>query len=245
MRNNIKYSASFIIILSLILGFNVYAEENTVTGSGNIQVKVQEKRVELEKILQTIKEKREAFKTKLELNRVETQVKIEKMKVDFKKNIKKIKNEDKKISAEKILDSVQALNIKLTEQLSDRVNQIENVLVSIESRITKAEEKGLDVASVKTEVEKAKEAIASARTVISTQASKVYEVNITDEATLRVEMKKLRDTFQDDIKGVREQVKQAHIAVRNTATTLAKIPTIDAEVEVKTEVENNNITNNN
>lgn len=199
------------------------------------------RKAEFEAKIEQIKERREEFKTELENKREEIKTRLSEMKSNFKEDLKKIKDENKKISAEKIVDIIQSLNTKLTNNLADKVDQIENVLVGIESRIDKAESRGLDVSSVKTEVEKAKTAIASARDAISAQSSKVYEVNITDEATLRAEMKGLRDIFTTDIKTVREKVKLAHTAVRDTATTLAKIPKIDEidEVEVETEVEGN------
>lgn len=272
MRKNIKYSVSFIIIILLaIFGTLVYAEDGVVSGHGEVKIEVkdlkenkiklgefrddsekgeikrirEENKVQIEEMIQGVKEKREEFKAELKIKREEAKTRIETMRVSFKEDLEKIKDENKKISAEKIVDAIEALNIRLTDQLSDKVNQIENVLVSIESRIAKAESRGLDVTSVKAEVEKAKIAIASARTSISNQASKVYEVNVTSESTLRAEMKILRDTFNKDIKAVREKVKDAHVAVRVTATTLAKIPNIDEEVEEDAEVEVNSATNSN
>lgn len=262
MRKNIKYSvSSVIIILSLMLGYVVYAEETTNTNTGEnetkrnefrnevkgirdeVKVNLEENKTQLEAMIRSVKEKREEFKTEFEASKEQAKLKIAEMKINFKESLKKIKDENKRISAEKIVDIIQGLNTKLTDNLSEKIKQIENVLVSIESRISKAESKGLDVSRVKIEVEKAKSAIALARNSISTQSSKVYTVNITDEAGLRAEMKKLRDTFSKDIKAVYVIVKSAHTAVRNTATTLAKIPKID-EVEVTNKVEDNNTNDN-
>lgn len=235
---------------------NVNVNTGATTGKGEVKVKIQdiknnikenrvEKKTELKTIIQSVKDKRETFKTEMEVKKEGVKVKMVEVKANFKESLTKIKDEKKKISAEKIVDIIASLNTKLTVQFSAKIDQIENVLVSIESRISKAEERGLDVSSVKIEAEKAKIAIDTARIAISLQSSKVYEVNVTSEATLRVEMKKLRDTFSEDIKVVREKVKQAHVAVRNTATTLAKIPKIDEEVKVNTEVEVNSTANNN
>lgn len=200
--------------------------------------------VQLEQIIQSVKDKREEFKTKLEAGKEQAKLKIAEMKTNFKESLTKIKDENKKISAEKIVDTIQWLNTKTTDNFSDKIDQIENVLVSIESRISKAESRELDVSSVKTQVEKAKIVIAEARDSVSAQSQKVYITNVTDEATLKVEMKKLRDAYSKDIKAVREKVNLAHFAVRDTATTLAKIPKID-ETDATAEVENNNTTNNN
>ena len=125
-----------------------------------------------------------------------------------------------------------------------KINKIENVLVSIKSRINKANEKGLDVSSLSSFVIKAEAAIKVARDAVATQIKKTYTVTVPDEAGLKGVMKALRDTFKTDIKAVREKVKLAHQAVRDTATTLAKIPRID-EDSASLGVEDNNSTTNN
>lgn len=181
----------------------------------------------IKEMVQSVKTEREKFKTEFALRKEEAKTKIEEMRSSFKENLKKIKDERKVVASEKIVDIIINLNNKTTDNLLEKTDKIDNVLVSIESRITKAEERGLDVEVVKTEVEKSKVAIKTAREAISIQAEKVYSLNITDEASLRAEMQKLRDLFRADIKNVTEKVKLAHTAVRNTATTLAKIPKID------------------
>lgn len=301
MKKNIKkYSASLIVIvLSIMLGYAVYAEGNTTSATVSVKsvsctmeaklcpdgvtyvgrtlpncefakcpgVQDDDKKVgdkddvnsirnvlktngveikaQLEQMIQSVKNKREEFKTELTASKEQVTLKIAEMKTNFKESLSKIKDENKKISAEKIVSIIQDLNTKSTDNLSNKIDQIENVLVSIESRISKAESNGLDVTLVKGEVEKAKTAIKDARDSVSAQSKKVYTTNVTDETTLKAEMKKLRDTFSTDIKAVHEKVKQAHVAVRITATTLAKIPKIDEEVEVTTEVETNSTTTNN
>ncbi|MFA6514842.1 MAG: hypothetical protein WCT42_01085 [Candidatus Paceibacterota bacterium] len=193
---------------------------------------------QLEQMVELVKIKREEFKAKIELNREQAKQKIEETKVTFKENLNKIKDENKKISAEKIVDIILGLNLKITESLSVKTDQIENVLVSIESRTTKAEAKGLDVTAIKLKIEAAKTVIASTREAIDIQSKKTYEIGtITDEVTLKIAMKNLRDSFTKDIKALREQVKKAHIAVKEATTVLIQIPKVD-EVESSVEVEN-------
>lgn len=242
-----------------MFSYVVYAEENPARDNlrnrdrNGEEVKDKERKEEADKTafelrIEQIKEKRESYKEEMGVKKEEMRLKVTEMKANFKEEIKKIKDENKKISAEKIVDTIQALNEKLTNNFSDKINQIENVLVSIESRINKAKEKGIDVSSAETQALKAKDVIAQAREAISVQASKVYEVNITSEATLKAEMKNLRDTFRNDIKAVHEKVKMAHVAVRDTATTLAKIPNIEDDkvsTESSSSVEDDSEKNNN
>lgn len=216
----------------------------------DFETKREERKNNFELMVQSVKEKREEFKTELENKKEEAGIKIIEMKAKFKEEIKLVKDETKKIATENIIDNVQSLNIKFTNNLSDKINQIENVLISIESRIAKAETNGIDVTLIKTSIEKAKEAITLARNSVSIQTNKVYDVNITGETTLKTEMKNLRELFKKDIKSLNEQVKLAHVAVKNTAEALAQIPKIDQEEitvnnDPNNQVEDNNITNNN
>lgn len=207
-----------------------------------LEQKREENKTKMETLVESAKLKREEMKKEFELKKEEVKNKIQEVKLTFKDDIKKIKDENKQISAEKIFTTIQELNTKITTSLSAKLDQIENSLISVESRITKAENAGIDTTLAKGQVEKAKLAITTAREAVLVQSSKVYEVNITDEIALKAEMKKLRDTFKTDINAVNVKIKNAHIAVRTVATSLAKIPKIDDENETK--VENNNTTTN-
>lgn len=212
------------------------SKENREGLKKEFEAQKEQQKTKIEAMIQSVKNQREDFKKEFEVKKEEVKTKVEEMKIKLKEDLSKIKDEKKKLSSEKILEAIQNLNTKLTDNLSEKVDKIENVLVSIESRISKAEEKGLDVTKVKTGAEKAKIAITTAREAISAQAVKVYSVNITTESNLRAEMKKLRDLFRADMKIVYEKVKLAHVAVRNTATALAQIPKIDDSSD---EVEDN------
>jgi hypothetical protein len=290
----IKYRVPLaIIILSLMFGYVVYAEDNAATASQppvacsmiakacpdgsfvsrtgpncefakcpgvkdntageKVKSKLQDIKNRLESrsegrqarmqvLIDTMKAKRAELKANFEANKEQFKLKLDAAKVKFRDSLSKIKDENKKLSAEKIVNLINEINAKTTTNFSDKVDRIENVLLGIESRIDKAESRGLDVTEVNTEVTKAKDAIASARDAISTEASKVYatDTTVSDEASLKAEMKTLRDTFKTDIKTVQEKVKGARDAVKTVAVTLAKIPKIDDDT---TAVEDNNTNN--
>lgn len=203
----------------------------------------EEFKTKLETMIGDIKIKREEFKKELDGNKELVKQKMEAAREEFKAGLEKIKDEKKKIATEKIVTSVVDLNVIITGKFGVKIDQIEAVLISIQSRIDKAETNGIDVSTSKAQVLKAQAAIEVARTAISTQSAKTYETTI-NEATLKTDMKKLRDTFRADLKIVNDKVKLAHQAVRDTATTLAKVPKIDddttAEVETETEVKTTN-----
>ena len=182
---------------------------------------------EVKNILQTAKEKKNAFKTEITTIKDEAKSKITEAKNNFKIDLKQIKDANKKIATEKIIEIIQGLNTKTTTNLSTKLDQIYSVLTNIESRVNKAEKSGLDVSLVKTQIENSKLAISDARNTIKNQANKVYTVNITNDASLHPEMKNLRNTFESDMKSLNTAVIKARSAVALTATTLAKIPKVD------------------
>jgi len=198
----------------------------------------EENRLEYKGKVESIQANRQVFKEELSVKREEIKVRREEMKANFKESLAKVKDENKKIAAEKVVDGLATLNTKVTGNFSNTIDQIENVLIKIESRIAKAESNGLDVSSAKAESEKSRTAISQARQVVLAQTTKTYTVNVTSESALRAEMKKMRDLFNTDIKTVREQIKIAHGTVRATATTLAQIPRIN-EIEMNDTVESN------
>jgi uncharacterized UPF0146 family protein len=188
-------------------------------------------KTKLKQMVESVKIEREKFKVEFELNKEQAKQKITEIRATFKEDLKNIKNEKKIASSEKIVEIILGLNTKITASLSEKTDKIENVLVSIESRATKAGDNGIDITAVTAKITKAKEVISSTREAISTQSKKVYEIGtVTDEATLKTAMKNLRDTFTKDIKALREVVKGAHMTVKDAATTLAQIPKVD-EVE--------------
>lgn len=203
------------------------------------------KEISKEKIQNLINE---ATKTKTDfinetkLIREEAKNKIEEIKNKFKENLNIIKDENKKKSTENIINSINNLNIRSTDQLTDKLNQIDNVLISIESRIQKAEDGGLDASKVKELVLKAKESISSSKKIVLSQSEKIYTITIVDEASLKTKVKEVRDQFKTDIKTVREAVVSTHESVKNVATKLAQIKGINSVDEVDEETTINTTT---
>ncbi len=208
----------------------------------NIKNELEQRReaykIKMNQMVELAKTKREEFKKELDLRKEESKTKIEEIKNTLKEKIAKIKDEKKKISAEKIVSNINDLNIKRTNELTNKINQIDNVLLSVNSRISKVENKILDIATLSSKQTAVTESISAAKTAILSQASKEYEVinTITDETALRVEMKKIRDSFNTDIKALNEKVKLAHTALRDLVTTIAKIPNVN-EDEISNKVE--------
>jgi DNA repair exonuclease SbcCD ATPase subunit len=228
---------------SSINNLNRKNEINTVRNE--LQAKKDAYNNKMKQLVEQTKIKREEFKKELDLKKEESKNKIEEIKTTLKEKFAKIKDEKKKVSAEKIVGSINDLNVKRTNELTDKLNQIDNVLLSVNSRISKVENKILDIATLSTKQSAVTDSIAAAKLAILTQASKKYTVVtiISDEAALKVEMKKLRDTFNSDIKAVNEKVKLAHVALRDLVTNISKIPNVN-EDEISNKVETDTNTTN-
>lgn len=218
--------------------------ENRNTMKNDLKLEKETFKLKIDEAVETIKLKREEFKTKIEGDREAMKAELTTFKENLKKDLEKVKDEKKKVAVENIVNYIQNLNTKTTEILSEKVNQIENVLISIDSRISKAEERNLDVTSAKTASMKAHNDIDKSRESILEQSKKIYEVDITEEAKLKETMKTVKENFASDIKMVRNTVKVAHQSVKDAAIALSKIPQIDDDSSNK-EVENSTSENSN
>lgn len=188
-------------------------------------------------IIKKIQIQRQEFESQMQIRTEEMKKQRIEEKNQFRLDLQKIKDQRKQLATEKIIETIEALNKRLTNNLSEKINQIESVLGSIESRLNKAQDKNLETKAVEDQILKAKESISLVRDEILTQSNKSYLINITENETLlREEMKDLRNRFNEDIKNLREKVKMVHFEVKEVATILAKIPKIN-EVEI---VENEN-----
>lgn len=185
---------------------------------------IKEKR---EGLLESIQEKRDLFKEEFEARKDEVQAKREEARAKFQESLKKIKDEAKRAKVESIATTIPELNVTLTTRASERVTQIETVLVAIESRTDKAATAGIDVSGVRTRIASAETAIASARAAIVVQLGKTYAVTITSDTTAKGTLEATRNAFRSDIKIMNTAVKAAHDATRKAAEALKAIPKID------------------
>jgi hypothetical protein len=188
-------------------------------------------------IIKKIQIQRQEFESQMQIRKEEMKKQRVEEKNKFRLDLQKIKDQRKQYATEKIIETIEVLNKRLTNNLSEKINQIESVLGSIESRLNKAQDKNLETKAVEDQILKAKESISLVRDEILTQSNKSYLISITENETLlREEMKELRNRFNEDIKNLREKVKMVHFEVKEVAIILAKIPKIN-EVEI---VENEN-----
>lgn len=172
---------------------------------------------------EAIEASRNEFRNTIEQKREELKARIETEKEQLRERLQEIKNEKKRKIVEHMNQKIADLNKKITDHLSDVLVKLENVLVNINSRADKTEAKGLNVGSVRSAVLDAKNRIENARTAIQLQVSKIYSITVNSEEMLRPDVGISRQALQDDLKQLRDIVKEARDAVHGAATTLAGI----------------------
>jgi len=174
-----------------------------------------------------IKGTRDEFKANIQERRAELKDLIQGKRETLKEQLQKVKDERKKAAVERIDARLDELNERIANHFSNVLDKLENVLERIASRADKAEEKGLDVAAVRTAIDSALKAIEASRTAVQTQAGKTYTITVSSENNLRVDVGEARQALHSDLVKVREMVKAAHDAVRQAAVILAQIPRVN------------------
>lgn len=187
------------------------------------------------------KERSEEWKQSFEEKRVEWKAGVEARRADFKEELQKIKDERKKQIVEKIDEQIAALNERMQNHSSKVLDQMETVLTNISTRADKAEARGVDTVSTRGAIEDAYAAIEVSRAAIEAQLDKVYTIEIESEEALKANVGEVRNMLHDDLKDVRNTVKEAHDAVRSAAVALAQsMPKTQVDDESVEELDNNN-----
>ena len=175
-----------------------------------------------------VRQERQETRENIERIREENRGLIEQRRLALKEQLRLLEDQRKVPIVERIYDNLNRLNDQIVIQLLAKIDQIEEVLERVKSRTDKAQEAGLDVGGVREAIAVAEEAIEKARTTAETQAGKIYEIIISDEANLRTDVKPVRDQLQSDLEALRQQVVLAREAVREAITTLAQVRGIES-----------------
>lgn len=174
-----------------------------------------------------VRQTRQETRENIERIREENRGLIEQRKLTLKEQLGVLQDQRKAPIVERIYDNLNRLNDQIVTQLLAKIDQIEEVLERVKSRTDKAQEAGLDVSGVREAIVVAEEAIENARAAAETQAGNVYEITIGDEASLRTDIKPVRDQLQSDLEALRQKVVLAREAVREAVTALAQVRGIE------------------
>jgi len=193
---------------------------------------IEQLRARRESFMQDMMAHRESFRATLEQRKLELKDAIEAKRADMATHLQeRVSDENKQRVVEKIDQRFDALNEKLTNHFINVLDRLDAILLKIKVRAEKAKTNGADISAVEVAIEAAEEAIAEARTAAEEQALKTYTIEIEGEETLRANVGEVRQQLGDDLKGVREIIKEARAAVVDSLKVLARIQNVNDEVE--------------
>ncbi len=204
---------------------------------------IQAKRMELETQL---KDEREAAKKRIEAVREEAKKNIETRQTELKDNISKLRDEKKKQIATRLNEQLAHINVQWTDNFNNTLNRLSEIISKMELRADKAQSAGKDVSAVRTVIQNAKTAVATARTAVETQAKKIYlpciygvstfgNCTFASEKDLGSAFKAARERLKKDLSDLRDgSMKSAREAVQNALQALKGVPRVDDESKATT-----------
>ena len=165
----------------------------------------------------------------LKLRRVEA---IEKFKGDretFERKVGEMKDTQRKAIVSRIDTKVSELNDKRTDDMTQRLTHMSEILDKIGVRASEAKVAGKNITTLDSLVTAARASVTSAQTVVNTQASKQYIAQIETIDGVGAAMKTTLSSLQTDMKTTFESVRLAHEsvqkAVRELGVVLGKVET--------------------
>lgn len=130
--------------------------------------------------------------------------------------------------AERISNNLGRINQKQTAQMLKHLDKMTSILNRLETRVNQGRPDIKDQALARVAISDAKASIATAEASVKAQAAKDYTLQVSQEAMVRVDAKKMRDALHADLRSVRKQVIDAKqsvaSAIRVAKSGILEIP---------------------
>ena len=182
--------------------------------------KIKMREDELKNIFEVRKER---LHEELKTRREEAVEKFKEEREAFKEKVSQIRDTKKKKVVTKIDTKIAEINKKRTEQMTERLTKMSEILDKVGVRASESSTAGKDLTTVDTIVSSARIAVASAQTAVSTQAGKAYVAAIVSEDAIGDAMSTALQSLQTDLTAVQKLVKSAQLAVQSSVKELGKI----------------------
>jgi len=166
---------------------------------------------------------REAFRAEVKARFLKRQQLLERARKQFRIQLQNIQDERKKQIMARIEQSLNSLNKRIVDQLSLRLDRLEDLLSKITSRAEKMESEGLVVTEALAKIETAQANIGDIREILSQQAEKVYVPQITSESNLGLAAGKSYQQLRGDIKTINDKLVAVKKEMANILHLLAQI----------------------
>ncbi len=157
---------------------------------------------------------------------------------EFRARLAEIKNAQKRERLEHVGQMLDQINERWTAHFDNVLLRLSEILAKIGTRVDKLEEDGQDVTSVRDAITDAEAAIDAAQVVVvDTQAGNSYVIEITDEESLKDDVKSARDELHTDLTAARGEVKTARQAVHDAFQVLKDVRSVQDTEEGVTDEE--------
>jgi hypothetical protein len=179
--------------------------------------------------------KRLAFQDALREERNTLKQTIREKRGKLSERLERIKDEKKRQRVSRVDREVDALNARVMRSLTIAIDRLEHIADRIAERMEKVRANSVDVTDLERSLAATGSAIAAARSAVREQSGRTYEILVSDEATLRGDVQRVRRSLHADVSAAREQLRAAHDAIQRTVEQLKLIPNVNAlsVVEVK------------
>lgn len=187
-----------------------------LTSTKNYEVDPEFKRL-LEEKLQKAKDKQEAERKIHEQNKEIRKQKIE----EFKIKAEKIKDARKKNAVLKINERIASISSQKTDKMADVLKRLNLIIEKLEDKgslIT-----GCDKTQLENSIIDAKSTIVKAEDLVTKQATKEYNIDLTDESTLKENVQTVIRSLNQDLQEVHKAVITAKEKVIKSAVELNKL----------------------
>lgn len=168
---------------------------------------------------------RETVADRVSERRTEIKEKNSDRKAELMEKVEGITDEAKRAALERIIAAFETINDNKTSRWAQALDKLSEVLERIKSKLEALDEEGVDTSSAVAKVTEAESAIADAAEAVETQSEKVYDVEFTDETTLREVIQPFVQGFKQDLRTTFSEVLAARDAVREAARALAGVDT--------------------
>lgn len=200
---------------------------------------------------QKMETQREEAKQKMETARENAKTKMEAKREEAKQRLSDIRDKKKQELALKLANQFEELNKKWTDNFTEQLGRLGEILLKIQERSDIAEGNGKDTTATNAAIQSATTAISTAQTAVTAQSAKTYVLDTSSVTTtvattttngqdelmkgLRTQFQNLHKTLFKDLFALRDgAMKDARKSVQDALQTLSQIPKVDDDEATST-----------
>lgn len=131
---------------------------------------------------------------------------------ELKTKLQNFKNKVKADTAQRVNDNLNRINSNRVAEMSGNIQKMNNILAKLEALP--------GATSASAQIASAGAAIAAAQSAVTAQSQKNYTIQITTEATVRADVKKMRDQLMTDLQADRKLIVDAKKALVNAVAAV-------------------------